>query len=62
MPSLLPSSPDVVQLSELLARSMTRVEKRLRSQLKSDLPPIQKLLQQVERYHGKMVRPYVATE
>ncbi len=60
MPSLLPSSPDAVHLGDLLARAMTRVEKRLRFQLRNDLPPVQKLLQHVERYHGKMVRPYVA--
>jgi len=60
MPSLLPTSPDALALAGLLGRAMARVEKRLRLQLQSELPPVQRLLEHVERYHGKMVRPYVA--
>ncbi|MGD9690025.1 MAG: polyprenyl synthetase family protein [Phycisphaerales bacterium] len=60
MHSILPSSPDLERLADLLGRSLARVEERIKAQLASELPPVQALSRQVERYHGKMVRPMVA--
>jgi octaprenyl-diphosphate synthase len=60
MPAFLPTSRESEALQECLGGAIARVDARLRAQLKSDLPPVQRLLDHVERYHGKMVRPYVA--
>ncbi len=46
-------------LDEVLGDTLIRVQKRIVAQLRSDLPPLDRLCKQVERYHGKMVRPCV---
>jgi octaprenyl-diphosphate synthase len=64
-PSLLPSGMAVfleipsalIPLQESLGLAMLQVEKRVRTALKSDLPPVQKLADHLGRYHGKMLRP-----
>lgn len=60
MPTLLPASPELSPLSEVLGRSLSRVEARFEQQLASDLAPVQRLCRHVERYHGKMIRPVLA--
>lgn len=57
MPTLLPAHPALEPLRALLARAAQRVERRLDEQLSSDLAPVQRLVQHVEKYRGKMVRP-----
>lgn len=47
-------------LQQTLGRALDRVQKRIAEQLRSDLPPVERLCRQVEKYHGKMVRPMVA--
>ncbi|MBL8758239.1 MAG: polyprenyl synthetase family protein, partial [Phycisphaerae bacterium] len=46
-------------LDDLLAGSLARVQTRIADALRSDIPPVERLCKQVERYHGKMVRPSV---
>jgi octaprenyl-diphosphate synthase len=49
--------PDLAPLSGLIARGLERVVDRFDEQLRSDLPPIARLVRHVERYRGKMLRP-----
>ena len=60
MPTLLRVNPALEPLQALLARSLQRVEARLDEQLTTGLAPVQTLVQHVERYRGKMVRPTMA--
>lgn len=60
MPTLLPQGPALEPLRAVLARSLVRVEARLDEHLSSDLTPVRNLVQHVERYRGKMVRPTMA--
>ncbi len=57
MPTLLKNNPSLEPLQALLARALGRVEARLDRELASGLAPVQRLVQHVERYRGKMVRP-----
>lgn len=41
----------------VIERGLSRVQQRLREQVRSDLPPVRALCAHVERYHGKMLRP-----
>lgn len=50
-----------VAVVELLARTLGRVEKRFDEALKSDLPPVQRLVDHLETYRGKMLRPALVT-
>jgi octaprenyl-diphosphate synthase len=60
MPTIMPVSPELVPLQEVLQRALGRVEQRLDRQLRSDLPPVQRLVEHIEQYRGKMIRPIMA--
>ena len=60
MPTLLRVNPALEPLQALLGRSLQRVEARLDEQLTTGLEPVQGMVQHVERYRGKMVRPTMA--
>lgn len=51
----LPSS--LLPLQQFLVDSLSHVEQRFDAQLRSDLLPVRRLCQHVERYRGKMLRP-----
>lgn len=57
---MIPASADLLPLQEVVARALGRVEERFERQLISELPPVQQLVEHVERYHGKMIRPVLA--
>ncbi len=57
MPPLLELPSDLLPVQDVLGAAMARVEKRFDAQLWSDLPPVRRLCQHVERYRGKMLRP-----
>src|SRR5262249_55586922 len=44
-------------LQRFVGDALTRVERRFDAQLRSDLLPVRRLCQHVERYRGKMLRP-----
>ncbi len=44
-------------VAAMLAEGLSRVEERFDRQLRSDLPPVRALVEHVERYRGKMLRP-----
>ncbi len=48
---------DLESVQQSLLEAMQRVEARFQSQLSSDVAPMHDLLQHVERYRGKMLRP-----
>ncbi len=48
---------ELQSLSETIVEALGRVEDRFDDQLRSDLLPVEKLCQQIERYRGKMLRP-----
>lgn len=50
--------PSTLQpLQRFMGDALARVERRFDDQLRSDLLPVRRLCQHVERYRGKMVRP-----
>ncbi|MBY0260783.1 MAG: polyprenyl synthetase family protein [Phycisphaerales bacterium] len=55
-PSDLPSA-SAIALGELMAASFSRVEREFDRALRSDLPPVQRLVEHLESYRGKMLRP-----
>ena len=57
MAALLDIPADLEPMQALLGRTLMRVQSRVAEQLRSDLPPVQRLSRHVERYHGKMIRP-----
>jgi octaprenyl-diphosphate synthase len=54
---LLALSPDLLPLAETLADWLGRSRRVFDEQLASELPPVAALVEHVERYHGKMLRP-----
>lgn len=48
---------DLLPVQELVGRSLRRVEIAFDRALRSDLPPVQNLVQHIEAYRGKMLRP-----
>ncbi len=50
-------SDEHVAAAAVVERGLARVQRRLQEQVRSDLPPVRELCAQVERYHGKMLRP-----
>lgn len=50
-------SPDLLSVYESVVRGLDRVEHRFDQQLRSHLPPVQKLVEHIEAYRGKMLRP-----
>lgn len=57
MGALVDIPADLEPLQEMLGRSMLVVEQRMQRELRSDLPPVQRLCKHVSNYHGKMIRP-----
>ncbi len=47
----------LLPLQQLLQRSLARVERVFDRHLRSDLPPVNRLCEHIERYRGKMLRP-----
>lgn len=54
---LLALSPELLSLAETLGEWLGRSRRVFDEQLASDLPPVSALVEHVERYHGKMLRP-----
>jgi octaprenyl-diphosphate synthase len=54
----IPAELEAVQ-GELMT-TLSRVQARVAGVLESDIPPVQRLVRHVERYHGKMIRPALA--
>jgi octaprenyl-diphosphate synthase len=57
MSALLDLPSTLLPLQRAVADALTRVEARFDAQLRSDLLPVRRLCQHVERYRGKMLRP-----
>jgi len=49
--------PELVAVQSYIARSLHTVQDLLEHELTSDLPPVVKLTDHVEKYRGKMIRP-----
>lgn len=50
-------SPEFLPLAEALGDHLARSRRIFDDQLASDLPPVAELVEHIERYHGKMLRP-----
>ena len=50
-------TPEHAAVTALLADGLGAVDERFDAQLRSDLPPVRALVEHVERYRGKMLRP-----
>lgn len=48
---------DLLPVQEAVASALSRVEMLFDASLRSDLPPVQRLVQHIESYRGKMLRP-----
>lgn len=57
MPSAPTISPDLAPIYEAVLRALDRVESTFDQHLRSHLPPVQKLVEHIESYRGKMLRP-----
>ncbi|MGE3109542.1 MAG: polyprenyl synthetase family protein [Phycisphaerales bacterium] len=57
MSTLLELPERLLPLQSLIERSLARVDRVFDAQLQSDLPPVNRLCEHVERYRGKMLRP-----
>ena len=51
---------DISETQAAIAAALEGVEKRFDHQLRSDLPPVSRLVSHVEHYRGKMLRPTLA--
>ncbi len=49
--------PDLASVQAALLANLNLVSERFDAQLRSDLPPVSRLVQHVENYRGKMLRP-----
>ena len=56
MPGIV-STPDLSHIQALIAQGLEQVTRRFEDQLRSDLPPVQRLVAHLENYRGKMLRP-----
>lgn len=52
--------PEHAGVAALLAEGLAEVDARFDAQLRSELPPVRALVEHVERYRGKMLRPTMA--
>ncbi len=50
-------SPDIAEVTHYLQSALRNVESAFDAALRSDLPPVQKLVAHLETYRGKMLRP-----
>lgn len=57
MPGLLQTEPGYAAVQDAIAAGLERVAERFDRQLRSDLPPVSRLVQHIENYRGKMLRP-----
>lgn len=57
MASLIDLPPGVLGVHEVLASALERVQHEFDRSLRSDLPPVQRLVTHLETYRGKMLRP-----
>ncbi len=57
MPAMLDVSPEFAPVQGILVGALERIEARFDEQLQSDLLPVQDMVEHVESYRGKMVRP-----
>ncbi len=53
----LAATPDLAHTQGLIARALEAVSQRFEDQLRSDLPPVSRLIEHIESYRGKMLRP-----
>jgi octaprenyl-diphosphate synthase len=51
---------DLAETQAAIAAALERVEERFDHQLRSDLPPVSRLVNHIEHYRGKMLRPTLA--
>lgn len=56
MPGLAAHS-DLSRIQGLIAQALEDVSRRFETQLRSDLPPLSRLIEHIENYRGKMLRP-----
>ncbi len=54
---MLDLSEDLIPLHGLLTGTLDRVRVRFDEQIRSELPPVQRLCSHIEQYRGKMIRP-----
>lgn len=54
---IMPGGPGLEHIQSLLADGLERVGDAFAQELSSDLPPLRSLVEHVERYRGKMLRP-----
>ncbi len=52
---------ELAPIQSFLVRSLHLVQDRLEAELTSDIPPVVKLTEHVERYRGKMIRPVLCS-
>lgn len=57
MQGVLDVPDELMPVAEFLAGSLAKVSVAFDEQLSCDLPPVERLVQHVERYRGKMLRP-----
>ncbi len=57
MPRLLDIPAELGPVQAVIDEALARVERRFDEQLRSDLPPVARLVRHVEHYRGKMLRP-----
>ncbi|MFN9929680.1 MAG: polyprenyl synthetase family protein [bacterium] len=57
MPRLLDTPDELAPLQRVLVGALAGVAERIKEALASDMPAVQRLVEHVEQYHGKMIRP-----
>lgn len=57
MSTLTDIPPDLMDVQCRIMAALSDVNERFENQLRSDLPPVSRLCEHVERYRGKMLRP-----
>jgi len=57
MPRLLDTPDELAPLQRELVGALAGVAERIKEALASDMPAVQRLVEHVEQYHGKMIRP-----
>jgi octaprenyl-diphosphate synthase len=57
MPAVTPTPMEPAAVQAAVLAALTRVEARFDEHLRSELPPVEKLVRHIESYRGKMLRP-----